>query len=96
MTITYQSAFDFMNEMYEYDFTDDQSDVVAQAKIELELLCMKAINKQIPQKVELWESLNYHAKNYPCPNCKEMLGLNVSKKYTKYCPNCGQALNWGE
>ena len=28
---------------------------------------------------------------YKCPNCKEW----VSKTY-KHCPDCGQALDWGE
>lgn len=34
--------------------------------------------------------------NYPCPNCGEMLGLNVNKKWTNFCPHCGQALDWSE
>lgn len=46
----YEVAFDYMNEIYEYDFSADESDSVAQKKIELDLLCMLAIDKQIPKK----------------------------------------------
>lgn len=47
--LTYQQAFDFMNEIYEYDFCTDESNVTAQIRTDLELLCMKAILKQIPE-----------------------------------------------
>ena len=57
---------------------------------------MQAIDKQIPKAVQLWEHPDYHACNYPCPGCGEMLGFDVNKRWTHYCPNCGQALDWSE
>ena len=38
-----------MNEIYEYDFCTDESNITAQIRTDLELLCMKAILKQIPE-----------------------------------------------
>jgi hypothetical protein len=65
--------------------------------IECESLIISALEKQIPKKVELYTNDgNFKWKNYPCPCCREMLGLNVNKRYIKFCPNCGQALDWGD
>lgn len=57
----------------------------------------KALKKQIPKKVELYiNDGNFKWKNYPCPCCGEMLGLNVNKRYVSFCPKCGQALDWSD
>ena len=57
----------------------------------------EVLEKQIPKKVELYTNDgNFKWQNYPCPCCKEMLGLNVNKRYVKFCQNCGQALDWGD
>ena len=55
----------------------------------------KALEKQIPKKVELYKhNGDFKWENYPCPCCGEMLGLKVNKRYVKFCPNCGQVLQW--
>ena len=60
-------------------------------------VAVKALEKQIPKKVELYTNDgNFKWQNYPCPCCKEMLGLNINKRYVKFCPNCGQALDWSD
>lgn len=59
---------------------------------------VEALQKQIPKKVEV--------KRWMCTECE--CGYEFSKhhgdgyysipytKQTKYCPNCGQALDWGQ
>ena len=76
---------------YKYGISHD---IFAEPVTTYARLSIEALEKQIPQKVTLWEAPNYHAKNYPCPRCKEMLGFNINKKWIHYCPNCGQALDW--
>ena len=59
------------------------------------ILALNALEKQIPKKVELYKhNGDFKWENYPCPCCGEMLGLKVNKRYVKFCPNCGQALQW--
>lgn len=59
------------------------------------ILALNALDKQIPKKVELYKhNGDFKWENYPCPCCGEMLGLKVNKRYVKFCPNCGQALQW--
>lgn len=54
-----------------------------------------ALKKQVPKRVVLYINDGvFKWKNYPCPYCGEMLGLKVNKRYVKFCPNCGQALDW--
>lgn len=33
-------------------------------------------------------------ETYCCPNCENYLGSTVLCTFTRYCPDCGQALNW--
>ena len=66
-------------------------------QLEHEKFVLGCIEKQIPKKVELYTNDgNFKWQNYPCPCCKEMLGLNVNKRYVKFCQNCGQALDWSD
>ena len=59
------------------------------------ILALNALEKQIPKKVELYKhNGDFKWENYPCPCCGEMLGLKVNKRYVKFCPNCGQSLQW--
>ena len=59
------------------------------------ILALNALDKQIPKRVELYKhNGDFKQENYPCPCCGEMLGLEVNKRYVKFCPNCGQALQW--
>ena len=58
-------------------------------------IAISAVAKQIPKRVELYKyNGDFKWENYPCPCCGEMLGLKVNKRYVKFCPNCGQSLQW--
>lgn len=60
-------------------------------------IAISAIQKQTPKRVELYKhNGDFKWENYPCPCCGEMLGLKVNKRYVKFCPNCGQALDWSD
>ena len=56
---------------------------------------VSALSKQIPKKPKLayYESefVNYH-----CTYCGEAQGKKVNKRWQKYCPHCGQALDWSD
>lgn len=56
---------------------------------------IKALEKQIPKKCET--NLSYPEDKY-CPNCLEnFTGVDCSTcsgENFKYCPSCGQALDW--
>lgn len=58
-------------------------------------LCKETLEKQIPKKPKLayYESefVNYH-----CAYCGEAQGKRVNKRWQKYCPHCGQALDWSD
>ena len=58
-------------------------------------LAILALEKQIPKKPTkaYFEGgfVNYH-----CVCCGEAQGLTVNKRWQKYCPHCGQALNWSD
>ncbi|MBR4973615.1 MAG: hypothetical protein IKY45_04030 [Clostridia bacterium] len=56
---------------------------------------LNALEKQIPKKV----AFTFDA--CLCPNCRfDMMGVydftNDDTKDPAYCPNCGQALDWGD
>lgn len=67
------------------------------------------LEKQIPKKpiitpecgdCEKESCVNCPSEKYgqsiiPCPNCKDW-PLNVECYPEKYCPNCGQAIDWSE
>ena len=58
-------------------------------------IAISALEKQIPKRVELYKhNGDFKWENYPCPYCGEMLGLEINKRYVKFCPNCGQKLLW--
>lgn len=62
---------------------------------ELHKMIDVAVEKQIPKKPKLayYESefVNYH-----CAYCGEAQGKQVNKRWQKYCPHCGQALDWSD
>lgn len=58
-------------------------------------IALSAIRKQIPSKVKLTFYNGY------CPNCKLALGTAFVKEslqtgINRFCPYCGQALDWSE
>lgn len=50
-------------------------------------IAIKAMEKQIPKKVE-----EIHVDEYFCPTCGSENPCDDGKIGDKYCPNCGQAL----
>ena len=58
-------------------------------------IAIKAINRQIPNKV-----IEFGKYGFKCPCCNEELGLEKEGIFIydiptpKYCENCGQALDW--
>ena len=55
-------------------------------KIDAFDVTISALEKQIPKKVE-----EYLTSSFCCPVC-----TNVLSKYSIYCSNCGQALDWSD
>ena len=53
------------------------------------------VEKATPKKLQ-YDYLNHELVNYHCPNCGEAQGLKVNKRWRKFCPHCGQALDWSE
>ena len=47
---------------------------------------ISALEKQIPKKVE-----EYLTSSFCCPACTSVLS-----RYSQYCSNCGQALDWSD
>lgn len=98
MNCNYQQAFDFMNEIYEYDFCTDETNVVAQTRTELELLCMKAILKQIPMEHHhtiVREAHDAKIRISVCPDCLGCI-MTTPEEFPRFCPWCGQAIDWSE
>lgn len=59
--------------------------------------CQAAIEKQNPQPPDIWggscdKEGNIICDTYDCPGCGQ--SYEIDDKY-KYCPECGQAINWG-
>ena len=82
--MTNQEALKLLNDMEfaeKYQGKQEYTDML--------LLCKKALEKQIPKK-PLPENKYYG--NGKCPNCNAVF----LDKSTKYCGNCGQALDWSE
>lgn len=58
-------------------------------------MAIKALEKQIPKKIEIWNG------QCACPNCGKLYGnYSTFKQLTTwempYCKYCGQALDWSE
>lgn len=61
-------------------------------------LSVEALEKQIPQKPILQADGYYDGElvydTWLCPNCDTAYEVDIEKH--KYCPNCGQAIDWSE
>lgn len=53
------------------------------------------VEKATPKKVQ-YSYFNHQLANYHCINCGEAQGLKVNKRWRKFCPHCGQALDWSK
>lgn len=49
-----------------------------------------AREKQIPKKPR------FYARNHHCPSCDEWVGNSEFFWKRSFCPNCGQAIDWGD
>ena len=67
-------------------------DTVDELEQKVEILEEKATPEK-PLK-EHFEVQGYPRFSYKCPNCHKFIGLDVSVKQTRYCEDCGQALDW--
>ena len=60
-------------------------------------LAIEALEKQIPKR-----AISTYKENYKCPTCENYIEITDDDLYVyeieppEYCPNCGQALDWGE
>ena len=53
------------------------------------------VKKEIPRKITSWTGGSYISTKAHCPYCNR--GIKTKhKKHWKYCPNCGQALDWSD
>lgn len=101
--MTYEEALEFAKgglEIYEKDYSE------LTEQIEFQKLVIKAMEKQIPQKLNGSQGYNLKIHNR-CPSCDYDLYYFceadvdwvdwVDKEYMpKYCPECGKALDWSE
>lgn len=88
--MTPQEAIEIITNAIQTDnMTAEQDKALAMAQ--------KALEKQIPKK---FETYTYYPEDKICPICYEdFTGLDCllesGEKY-KFCPACGQALDWGD
>ena len=63
--------------------------IIPQKRAEALDMALKALEKQIPKKMEFIPKK--FPCDYKCPNgCKQYDEYKIN-----YCPNCGQKLDWG-
>lgn len=86
--MTYKEAIDYIENEIKIDVAlCNDNDI--ENHIECFKIACEALEKQIPKK-PLPEEKIYG--NGICPSC----GAYFLDKSTKYCGNCGQALDWGK
>lgn len=62
--------------------------IVHSDQMDYDSICLKALNKQISEKpIKVQIGFRY---KYLCPSC------NLDEIWTKFCPECGQAIDWSE
>lgn len=55
-------------------------------------MAIGALEKQTQAKATCKDY--FYGQEFNCPSCDTYFGFN--HRYPKYCPNCGQALDWSE
>lgn len=100
--MTYQEANALVDD---FSFVYKGKSISKEALIECREVIHKALEKQIPKK-PVTETVNRGISvsgeydidfNYLCPNCNTVVGdYETDDVFYKFCPDCGQALDWGE
>lgn len=88
--MTYQEAIKQLEDLIENSksFSEENDDIWANDVKALEM-AIAALNKRIP------ENPDYDENGTPrCPVC--MWDEFYNKEAMRYCPSCGQAINWEE
>ena len=74
-----------------------QHQAKADDQAKLQVVTIKALEKQIPKKPTIEDDFDY-GEGYVCPICESFLHYVVDddEHYrTNYCLHCGQKLDWG-
>ena len=89
----------------DFSFVYKGKSISKEMLIECREVIHKALEKQIPKK-PITETVNRGISvsgeydidfNYLCPNCNTVVGdYETGDHFYKFCPNCGQALDWSE
>lgn len=85
--MTYQEALEIIK-----DNISSESEIIKQAIILVEFAVHKQISKKPIEKEVIGVSMNGYKSKGQCPKCSS----TVSQYKDKYCPNCGQALDWSD
>lgn len=67
-------------------------------------IAINAIEKQVKMKMTIETEPDRVFRDYRCPRCKVILQqepkTNIGQRFVlhtfKYCPDCGQALDWSD
>ena len=91
--MTFEEAKNQLEELMQdrKSFICGGDDEIYKADIEALQTAMQALEKQIPRKPIEKSPWVYH-----CPRCDSRTIEDAIIKKFKFCPDCGQALDWGD
>ena len=92
--MTNEEAISYILANY-FDGDEDVRAVVGGDEEHLAMKCaVEALEKQIPKKPKV----SFQSEFYWCPDCECAIKMRIEKKTKniRYCPFCGQALDWSE
>lgn len=92
--MTYEEAFDVL--VFKIHIIDAEHTETFERDVECLKKCAEALKKQIPKKPKVKTTFNSGFQTHECPNCGNEFGFCRGIKYSKYCPKCGQRLDWGD
>ena len=79
------------------NFVDYCTPAETNEDVELAGIAVEALEKQIPKKFEID---GYYPKDRVCPRCFEDFTKTDARcqdyEPWRYCPSCGQAIDWSE